>query len=248
MEYKTCKKCNISHPLSMYNKNKNNIGGYIIYCKPCKSEMDKIYRKNNPEKIKSLHKTYYDENRDIIVEKSKQYQRENIERRKSYNKENRERDKQYLLQYNKNHKEKIQPLRKKYNEDNRDKINEYQNNLYRTNLNHKLSSLYRCRIYIAIKDNSKSKKTMEILGCSVYEFISYLEKKFLPEMTWENHGDIWEIDHILPCASFDFTQEGDLEKCFHYFNHQPLFKTTEIAESFGYTDQIGNRNKLNKLL
>jgi hypothetical protein len=27
---------------------------------------------------------------------------------------------------------------------------------------------------------------------------------------------------------------------------QPLFKTTEIAESFGYMDEIGNRNKLNK--
>ena len=86
------------------------------------------------------------------------------------------------------------------------------------------------------------------IPCSIEEFILYLEKNFLPEMNWENHGDIWEIDHILPCSSFDFTQEGDLEKCFHYSNHQPLFKTTEIAESFGYTDQIGNRNKGKKLL
>ena len=232
----------------MYSKNKNVVGGYIIYCKSCKSEMDKRYRKENPEKVKQSHKKYYDENRDILIEKSKSYLRENSELRKAYNRKNRERDKQYLLQYNKVHKERIQPLRKKYNEDNRDKINEYQNNLYHTDLNYKLSSLYRCRIYIAIKDNSKSKKTMEILGCNIEEFILYLEKKFLPEMNWENHGDIWEIDHILPCASFDFTQEGDLEKCFHYSNHQPLFKTTEIAESFGYTDQIGNRNKGKKLL
>ena len=62
-------------------------------------------------------------------------------------------------------------------------------------------------------------------------------------MTWENHGKIWEIDHILPCASFDLTILEEQKKCFHYTNMQPLFTTTEIAKSFGYIDQIGNKNK-----
>ena len=62
-------------------------------------------------------------------------------------------------------------------------------------------------------------------------------------MTWENHGIIWEIDHIKPCVSFDLSLEEEQKKCFHYINLQPLFKTTKIAESFGYINQIGNRNK-----
>ena len=66
-------------------------------------------------------------------------------------------------------------------------------------------------------------------------------------MTWENHGEVWEIDHINPCASFDLTDIKQQKQCFHYTNLQPLFKTTEIAKSFGYNDQIGNRNK-NKYL
>ena len=64
-------------------------------------------------------------------------------------------------------------------------------------------------------------------------------------MSWDNHGDIWEIDHILPCSSFDLTKLEEQQKCFHFSNHQPLFKTTQIAESFGYKDEIGNRNKKN---
>jgi hypothetical protein len=67
-------------------------------------------------------------------------------------------------------------------------------------------------------------------------------------MTWENHGVIWEIDHTKPCAAFDLTNLEQQKECFHHTNLQPLFKTTEIAESFGYTNQIGNRNKSNKII
>jgi hypothetical protein len=249
MEGKECTKCGLFYSFDMFPKNKNHKDGYFIYCKPCKHIMDKTYRENNPELNKLRHKQFYDNNRDKILSKTKEYNEQNKEKRKEYNKQNREKDKQYLLEYNSIHKHRIKPLRKEYNQTNKDKINEYQNNLYKNDINHKLSSLFRCRIYTAIKGITKrNKKAIEILGCSIDEFKQHLESLFLPEMNWQNHGEIWEIDHILPCSSFDFTKEGNIEKCFHYTNHQPLFKTTEIAESFGYTDQIGNKNKLNKLL
>jgi hypothetical protein len=62
-------------------------------------------------------------------------------------------------------------------------------------------------------------------------------------MTWSNHGEIWEIDHIKPCSSFNLADIEQQKQCFHYSNTQPLFKTTEIAESLGYENEIGNRNK-----
>jgi hypothetical protein len=52
-------------------------------------------------------------------------------------------------------------------------------------------------------------------------------------MNWSNHGIIWEIDHIKPCASFDLTKLEEQKKCFHHTNLQPLFK-------------IDNRKKSNK--
>ena len=47
----------------------------------------------------------------------------------------------------------------------------------------------------------------------------------------------------MPCDTFDLTIEEEQYKCFNYTNTQPLFKTTEIAESFGYIGYIGNRDK-----
>jgi len=67
-------------------------------------------------------------------------------------------------------------------------------------------------------------------------------------MTWENHGEIWEIDHIKPCNSFDLTDIEQQKQCFHYTNLQPLFKTSKLAKSFGYINEIGNRNKSNKII
>jgi len=55
-----------------------------------------------------------------------------------------------------------------------------------------------------------------------------------------------KIDHIIPCSSFNLIILEEQQKCFHFTNHQPLFKTTEIAKLFGYSYQIGNRNKSNK--
>ena len=71
---------------------------------------------------------------------------------------------------------------------------------------------------------------------------------FLQNMRWENYGIIWEIDHKIPLSSFNLTQEKNTYEAFNYQNTQPLFKTTEIEESFGYVNQIGNRNKSNKLI
>lgn len=91
----------------------------------------------------------------------------------------------------------------------------------------------------------KNNKTINYIGCSLDEFKQHIKQQFLPEMTWDNHGKIWELDHIIPCSSFDFSIEENLFKCFHFSNHQPLFTTTKIAKSFGYDNYIGNRNKYN---
>jgi hypothetical protein len=94
----------------------------------------------------------------------------------------------------------------------------------------------------------KNESSIKYLDCSIKEYIVYLENIFLQEMNWENYGTIWEIDHKTPLSIFDLTKEENIHKAFNYQNTQPLFKTTEIAKSFGYIDQIGNRNKSNKLI
>lgn len=95
------------------------------------------------------------------------------------------------------------------------------------------------------KEETKSTKSFNLLGCLIEECKKHLEVQFKPEMNWNNHGMIWEIDHIKSCSSFDLTDIEQQKQYFHYTNLQPLFKTTEIAESFGY-NELGNRNKSDK--
>ena len=41
-------------------------------------------------------------------------------------------------------------------------------------------------------------------------------------MAWANYGRVWHIDHIIPCAKFDLTNERQQRLCFHYLNLRPL--------------------------
>ena len=49
-------------------------------------------------------------------------------------------------------------------------------------------------------------------------------------MTWENHGAVWHIDHIVPCCKFDLTNEHEQKRCFHYSNLQPLFAQENLSK------------------
>jgi transposase-like protein len=62
------------------------------------------------------------------------------------------------------------------------------------------------------------------IGCTWDEFIDYIESRFTPEMNWDNHGVLWDIDHIKPLIAFGdkiLTRDGQLEAC-HYTNLRPL--------------------------
>ena len=57
-------------------------------------------------------------------------------------------------------------------------------------------------------------------------------------MTWENQGgkNGWDIDHIMPVASFDFTKEEDIIRCQHYTNFQPLWHVDNLIKSDKITE------------
>ena len=75
--------------------------------------------------------------------------------------------------------------------------------------------------------NKKDRNTFDILGCSLEEFITYLESKFEKRMTWDNKGLYngeknygWDLDHIIPMCSAK--TEDEIYKLNHYSNFQPL--------------------------
>ena len=63
-----------------------------------------------------------------------------------------------------------------------------------------------------------------LLGCTMSEYMLYLESQFTEGMTWENYGDLWVIDHIKPTRFFDPWNEEELKVCYNYKNTRPLLK------------------------
>ena len=227
MDHKICIKCNQSKTLEYFYKTKRNKTGYESKCKECKNKYTiDNNKKLGKEYFRKVVKKHNDKNKDKIKIKNKKY----WELNKDYWLENDVR-KEYMKEYMKT---------------NRKKLNKYINERYKNNIQFKLGIILRQRFKSAIK-GYKIHQIEDLISCSIEEYKKYIEKQFLPEMTWDNHGKIWEIDHIKPCFIYDLTDPKQQKQCFHYTNLQPLFKTTEIAESFGYTNQIGNRNK-NKYL
>lgn len=86
---------------------------------------------------------------------------------------------------------------------------------------YKIKKALRHRLYFFCK-GTRREGTSTLLGCSYEFFRRWIEGQFDRKMTWDNYGDYWHIDHVLPCASFDLTSAEGRSHCFHYTNLQPL--------------------------
>lgn len=202
---KFCIKCNKEKLISEFGIRKKSIDGLNPYCKTCLKELDKKYyissRKN--------YMNYYNKE-----EKVKEYNSEWIKNNINQFKQNRQ-------NWEDNNKEKIKEYSKKY-----------QKLKYKNDINFKLSLLLRTNLNRYVKKGkNKYFSSLTLLNCTLEEFKIHLEKQFKPEMSWENHGKIWEIDHIVPCSKFDLSKEEEQRKCFNFKNLQPLYKKENRVKS-----------------
>ena len=44
-------------------------------------------------------------------------------------------------------------------------------------------------------------KSEEFIGCTWNQAHQHIEKQFKSGMTWDNHGKVWHVDHIIPYHS-----------------------------------------------
>jgi hypothetical protein len=158
--------------------------------------------------------------------------------------------KECINEYNHMYRISNQDYMKKYYNKNKEKI--IKQTIERDAKRRKIDPIFKIDrvVRVLIRDSfkrslkgkyKKGNKTENILGCTMEEFKTYLQTQLLPEMTFDNHGIIWEIDHIKKLSSSK--TEEDIIKLNHFTNLRPLFKTTEIALQYGYSNIIGNRNR-----
>ena len=217
---KICLNCKQELDIFKFSKNKNKEDGLEIYCKSCKKIYHKKYYQINKSKQIRNSRNYYENNKEKKLRQNKNYYEKNIKKVKKYAKKWNEKNKKYKLEQN-----------RIYRQNHKKERNESLKIRRQTDINFKIINNIRTRINRAIKNNQKKGYTIELLGCSIDFYKEFLLQKFTFEMSWENYGSVWEIDHIIPCASFDLTKEKNQFKCFNYINTQPLLCSENRSKS-----------------
>lgn len=194
------------------------------------------YRDKNREKIKAQSREYRNKNREKIKAQSREYRNKNREKiaewhRDYYNKNRENINEQHRDYYNKNQEKILGQQRTRL-----PRILERRKTKYQTDPNFKVSVSVRIRIRDALFRNKthKASSTTLLIGCTFPELREHLEKQFRPGMTWENHGPVWHVDHVRPCASFDLSDPEQQKICFHYSNLQPLFAEENLRKGAKY--------------
>ncbi len=86
------------------------------------------------------------------------------------------------------------------------------------------------------KDNQFSK----YIGCSKDELKKYIEDRFSAEMTWENYGKVWQVDH---CKALGFANnEQEIYDLCIYTNLKPILIEDHKAKTILDTAEI-KKNK-----
>lgn len=198
-------------------------------------EYKKMYRGKYKDKIKEYQKVYRSKHKDKVKEYQKGYQ-------KKYYQKNKDKISIKEKRYYQKNKDKIVIREKEYKKKNKDRIkknrNIYLKKKRKTDINFRILLNLRRRINKVLKHNFKSKKTVELIGCSTEKLKQHLEEQFTFGMNWKNYGFGWHVDHHLPCASFDLSKEEEQMKCFNYLNLQPMWATENIKKGDYKKDEI----------
>lgn len=205
----------------------------------------KKYRSENKEKVAARESKYWHENKERLKEYNKEYREKNAEKLKKKTKEYREANKEKKSaadkRWRENNKDRCKANKKAWMEKNRGRYNEKrrEKNLERWEKDPQYRLRYNVRSRMAMvlkrRRNSKSDKTMELLGCTEQQLRKHLETQFTEGMTWDNYGlRGWHIDHIKPCAAFDLSDPEQQKECFHYTNLQPMWAADNIRKGAKY--------------
>lgn len=189
-----------------------------------KKEYAREWRQNNKERQKEYRRRHIAKHGvRILSEEEKLKQKEYM---KIYGRKNRAelREKKKLqIANNPEYAESLRRSKKAWQDNNKGYTNQYNKNRRKVDLNFKLRMYLRGRIRNALKGKIKQGSAVKDLGCTIKEFILYLESKFDPWMSWQNYGH-WEIDHVKPLSKFDLAIKEEFLKACHYTNMQPLWK------------------------
>jgi hypothetical protein len=202
VKLKPCSKCKKVYPatLEFFGRRILRKSGLSSHCLTC---------------MRLRARTKYHENREIILARGAEYRKKNRKklamRTAKWRQKNPEKAKELARQFRKNNSEWRRKYARQY----------YHKN--KTRPEFILLKRLRYRLWEAVSNRPRVGGTLKLLGCDLSFFREYIETNFLPGMTWENRN-LWDLDHVRPCAAFNLLNQEEQEACFHYTNIRPLWR------------------------
>ena len=100
----------------------------------------------------------------------------------------------------------------------------------------KLNQLMKVNINQALSGTKNRRCWHKLVGYTLEELRLHLEKQFDENMSWENRGTYWHIDHIKPKSLFNYIcpEDKEFKECWSLTNLQPLEAKENIRKSNKY--------------
>ena len=150
----------------------------------------------------------------------KEHNKNNYDKILAYRKNRPNYDKEYY----KKHSEDIKYKKKLYRQNNAEKIRQAEIDYYKK---HKLSRNFSKAICFALKGMKSGQHWETLIPYNLQQLKEHLESQFDENMNWDNYGDYWEIDHIIPQNLFNITtvEDEQFQVCWSLANLRPLEKS-----------------------
>src|ERR1700747_1004224 len=129
----------------------------------------------------------------------------------NWKRNNKERTNKYTHDWKKDNKKHVTEYNRVYGNERKKKDPNFR---IRTNMRSRLSCLLKS--IKTMKGGDSIEKSTKLLGCTYKFLYKWIEYRLTGDMTMENYGKTWHIDHVIPCASFDLTKEENRLKCFNW--------------------------------
>ena len=134
---------------------------------------------------------------------------------------------------------KVKEYRKRHPERIRKRVREWKRRRGEAAIRNLLTDRLRARLSSEVRKSIKgfeAERLTELCGCSFEHLKQHIQSGFKRGMDWKNWGDLWHLDHIIPCAAFDLTDHKQIAVCFHWTNLRPLYRRANLRKWKTITD------------
>jgi hypothetical protein len=246
MTEKKCSKCSEIKPLEEFCIQTRSKDGRASYCKVCKAKADREYRDRKGEELLEKKRAYYVENKEVILAREKERKKDPevkkkvLLQKKAYHAKNKEvLSKKKKAYYQKNKEAIKKRVMDNYYKDPKKTIDrnvKYERERRRKDPTFRLMLNTKNAIYKAIVRENGGKngsKTLDSLPYTIEQLKEHLEKQFDENMTWDNYGSYWHVDHIYPQSKLPFKSLSDknFELCWSLNNLRPLEASENLQKS-----------------